>query len=75
MGTGNVHEGAVLAWGHGAGEFSLDFRRDEVDLLAVFVRNNRIVSGPRIRPQDDPVLGRGEKRPLAQCPPDPWPLL
>lgn len=38
--------------------FSLDFGRDEVDLLAVLIRHDRIVSGPRIRAQDDPVLGR-----------------
>lgn len=42
-------------------EFSLDFGRDEVDLLAVLVRHDRIVSGPRIRAQDDPVLGRGKE--------------
>lgn len=73
--TGDVNEGAVLAWGNGAGEYSLDFGRDEVDLLAVLVRNDRIVSSPRIRSQDDSILGSGGKRPLAQCPPDPRPLL
>lgn len=61
--------GAVLVVERGWG-FSLDFGRDEVDLLAVLVRHDRIVSGPRVRAQDDPALGRG-RRPLAQRLPHP----
>lgn len=41
-----------------AGEFSLDFRGNEVDLLAALVRDDRIVSGPCIRTQDNPILRR-----------------
>lgn len=38
-GTRDVNEGAVLAWGNGVRGFSLDFGRDEMDLLAVLVRH------------------------------------
>lgn len=62
---------AALAWGNGLRGFSLDFGRDEVDLLAVLVRHYRIVSGPRIRAQDHPVLGGGES--VDSGPADPRP--
>ena len=39
-----------------------------MDLFAALVRHDRIVSGPRIRAQDDPVLEVGGE-PLAQYPP------
>lgn len=68
LGPGMGTRGAVLEGGNWAGECSLDFRGDEVDLFAALVRHDRIVSGPRIRAQDDPVLGGGED-PLVQCPP------
>lgn len=44
--------------GDWAGGFLLDFGGDEVDLLAVFVRHDRIVSGPRIGAQDNSILQR-----------------
>lgn len=43
------------------GGFLLDFGGDEVDLLAAFVRHDRIVSGPRVCAQNDSILQR--KRP------------
>lgn len=46
------------AWGNGVGDFSLDFGGDEVDLLTAFVHHYGISGGPRIRAQDDSVLGR-----------------
>lgn len=63
--------GAVLAWGNRVREFSLDFGRDEMDLLAVLVRYYRIVSGPRIRAQDNSVLEGGES--VDSVPADPRP--
>lgn len=63
--------GAVLAWGNRVREFSLDFGRDEMDLLAVLVCYYRIVSGPRIRAQDNSVLEGGES--VDSVPADPRP--
>lgn len=54
--------------GEGVGDFSLDFGGNEVDLLAALVYHNRIVGGPRIRAQNDPVLGRERGRWLSSCP-------
>lgn len=54
--------------GEWVGDFSLDFGGDEVDLLAVLVHHNRIASGPRVRAQNDPVLGRERVCWLSACP-------
>lgn len=66
LGRAGTRDGneAVLGGGELGGGMSLDFGGDEVDLFADLVRDDRIVSGPRIRAQDDPVLGVGEE-PLA----------
>lgn len=68
-GTGVRAKSYFLACWNWAGGVSLDFGGDEVDLLAILVCHNRIVSGPGIRAQDDPVL-RG-RRGRAQCLPVP----
>lgn len=51
----------LLECGDWLGGILLDFGGDEMDLLATFVRHDRIVSSPRVCAQDDSILQRKRK--------------